>query len=84
VISARCRPDPQRLAGRWTVADRSVHLVPAKHQLDRSADQPGRHDSQQLRTGHHGFRTEPTAQERATDMDILQWNSEQTGDALPR
>src|ERR1700716_4346069 len=59
------------LAGGCTMADRAVHLVAAQHQLDRPADQPGRQDSEDLRSGGKALGAEAATEEGAADGALL-------------
>ena len=74
----------QRLPRRRAMADRAVHLLAAQHQLDRPADQPRRHDAENLRPGDQALGAEAAAEERAADMDVLRRDAEQAGDAALR
>ncbi len=76
--------DAQRLPRRWSMADGPVHLVAAKHQLDRSADQPGRQNAEDLRPGDEALGAEPTAQKGAADVDVLRRDAEEPGDPCLR
>ena len=73
-------PMPQPLPRRRTVADRAVHLLAAQHELDRPADQPRRHDAEDLRPGHQPLRAEAAAEERAADLDLVRRDAEQPGE----
>ena len=70
-----------RLARGAAVADRAVHVLAAQHQLDRAAHQLGRHDAEDLRTGHQALGAESTAEERGAHVDVLRLETKQAGDA---
>ena len=50
------------------MAHRAIHLFTAQHEFDGPADQPGRQDAEQLRTGNKALGAEATAEEGAADQ----------------
>ncbi len=68
------------LAGRRTMAYRAVHLFTAQHEFDRSADQSGRHDAEDLRPGHQALGAEAASQKGAANVDLLRGDAEQPRD----
>ncbi|MGY4509252.1 hypothetical protein ACVIN2_002706 [Bradyrhizobium sp. USDA 3650] len=90
VVIERCQAplaigtDAQPLPRRRAMADRAIHLLAAQHQLDRFADELCRHDAEDRRAGHEPLRAEPTAEERAADVDLVVRDAEQFGDARQR
>src|SRR6267154_4963138 len=72
--------DAKRLPGRRAVADRTVHMFTAQHELDRLADQPRRQDAKDLRSGNQSLGAEAAAEVRAADMDLVRRDAEQPRD----
>src|SRR5258708_36244279 len=72
--------DTEPLAGGRTMAHRTVHVLAAQHELDRLADQSGRHDAEDLRPGDQALAAEAAAQEGAANMDLLRGDAEEPRD----
>src|SRR5260370_26951723 len=59
------------LTRRRAMAYRAIHLFTAQHEFDRSADQSGRHDAEDLRPGHQALGAKAASQKGAANVDLL-------------
>jgi hypothetical protein len=76
--------DAQPLAGGRAMAHRAVQVFTAQYELDRPADQPRRHDTENLRSRDQAFRAEAASEERAANMNLVRRDAKQSGDAALR
>src|SRR5262249_21842607 len=76
--------EAQTLARRGAMADGTIHLLAAEHELNGPVDQARRHDAQHLRSRDQALASEAAAEERAADMDMIGRNSEQASNPRRR
>src|SRR5262249_53462297 len=74
----------QALTSGRAMADGTVHLLAAEHELDGPINQARRHDAENLRSRDQALAAEAAAEERAADMNVCGWNAKQASDARLR
>ena len=75
--------DAERLPGGRAMTYRTIHLFAAQHELDRPADQSGRHDAEDLRPEDQALGAEAAAQEGAANMDFFRRDAEEFPRSAP-
>src|SRR5262249_27288534 len=73
--------DAQTLTRGRAMADGSVHLLAAEHEFNGPIHQARGHNAEDLRSRDQALAAKAAAEERAANMDVLGWNTKQSGNA---